>query len=61
MHANEDALLVAHLVRDYLDQYKMDYTKSVYIPEIALDKASDLRLSQSKADLMRRVPSLSDS
>lgn len=53
--------MVGHLVRDYLDHYKMDYTKSVYMPEIALDKASDLRMSQTKADLIRRVPSLGDS
>lgn len=52
---------MGHLVREYLDHYKMDYTKSVYVPEIALDKASDLRLSQTKADLIRRVPSLGES
>ncbi len=45
VHASEDSLLVAHLIRDYFEQYKMDYTKSVYIPEVALDRANDLRQS----------------
>ena len=36
----------------------MDYTKSVYIPEVALDKASDLQMSKTKQDLTRRVAGL---
>lgn len=36
----------------------MDYTKSVYIPEVALDKAADLRQSQQRGDLMNRIPGL---
>lgn len=53
-------MLVAHLIRDYFDQYRMDYSKSVYIPEVALDKAADLRQSQSREHLMRRLPQLSE-
>ena len=60
VHASEESLLVAHLIRDYFEQYKMDYTKSVYIPEVALDKAADLRQSQQRSDLMSRVPGLSE-
>ena len=55
IHSSEDSLLVAHLIREYFDHYKMDYAKSVYVPEIALDKASDLRQSQTKQDLMGRA------
>ena len=55
IHENEEALLVAHLIREYFDHYKMDYAKSVYVPEIMLDQAKDLRVSQNKADLYRRV------
>merc|ERR1712166_442791 len=36
IHENEDALLSAHIIREYLDFYKMDYTKSVYLPEIGI-------------------------
>ena len=36
----------------------MDYTKSVFIPEVALDKAADLRQSQQRTDLMGRVAGL---
>ena len=55
MHENEDALLVAHLIREYLDHYKMDYSKSVYVPEVSLEQAKDGAISQSKADLLKRV------
>lgn len=36
IHENEDALLSAHIMKDYLDYFQMDYTKSVYTPEAAL-------------------------
>ena len=55
IHSSEDALLIAHLIREYFDHYKMDYAKSVYVPEVALEKAADLKHSQTKADLMRRT------
>ena len=29
-------MLASHIVRDYLDHFKMDYTKSVFLPEVAL-------------------------
>ena len=37
IHGNEESLLVAHLIREYFDHFKMDYAKSVYIPEVSLD------------------------
>ena len=55
IHGNEEALLVAHLIRDYFDHYKMDYTKSVYMPEASLDQAKDAQISQNKNDLLKRV------
>ena len=45
IHSSEDALLIAHLIREYFDHYKMDYAKSVYVPEVALEKAADLKHS----------------
>ena len=36
MHESEDTKLVAMLVREYLEFYKMDYTMSVYLPEISM-------------------------
>lgn len=55
IHGNEDALLVAHLIREYFEHFKMDYTKSVYLPEVALEQAKDIQISQQKADLLKRV------
>ena len=55
IHGNEEALLVAHLIRDYFDHYKMDYTKSVYMPEASLDQAKDAQISKNKNDLLKRV------
>lgn len=46
---------MAHLIREYLDHYKMDYSKSVYVPEVSLEQAKDGAISQSKADLLKRV------
>ena len=36
IHQSEEAILSAHVIREYLDFFKMDYTQSVYLPEIAL-------------------------
>ena len=36
IHEDADSKLVALLIRDYLEHYKMDYTMSVYLPEIAM-------------------------
>ena len=30
---NKNALLLAELIREYLDFYKLDYTKQIYMPE----------------------------
>ena len=36
VHEDPDTKLVALLVKDFLEHYKMDYTLSVYLPEISL-------------------------
>ena len=36
VHEDPDTKLVALLVKDFLEYYKMDYTLSVYLPEISL-------------------------
>jgi len=36
IHEDADSKLVALLIKDYLEHYKMDYTLSVYLPEIAM-------------------------
>lgn len=41
VHEDQDTKLVALLVKDFLEHYKMDYTLSVYLPEIALSGAQD--------------------
>ena len=46
---------MAHLIREYFDHYKMDYAKSVYLPEVMLEQAKDLPISMSKGDLLKRV------
>lgn len=51
IHTHEDVLLSAHLVRDYLDTYKMDYTLSVYIPETALQHSKLQKYVQHKEEL----------
>ena len=38
IHEDPDAKLVALLVKDFLEHYKMDYTLSVYKPEIAINE-----------------------
>lgn len=48
-------MLSAHLIREYFDHFKMDYTKSVYIPECALDKAIDYKQTLKKQDLAKKV------
>ena len=55
IHESEDALLIAHLIREYFDHYRMDYSKSVYVPEVSLEQAKDLSISMSKIDLMTRA------
>ena len=36
IHESEDSKLVAQLVREYLEYYRMEYTLSVYLPEVAM-------------------------
>jgi hypothetical protein len=36
VHESEEARLIAHLIKEYLDFYRMEYTLSVYVPEAAL-------------------------
>ena len=36
VHESEESKLVAQLIKDYLEFFRMDYTLSVYTPEIAL-------------------------
>jgi hypothetical protein len=36
IHEDPDAKLMAFLIKDYLEHYKMDYTMSVYLPEVAM-------------------------
>lgn len=55
LHSNDEALLVAHCIREYFDHYKMDYSKSVYMPEASLDQAKDLAISKTKSDLIKRL------
>lgn len=33
---NEDAKLMAQMIREFLEFYRMDYTLSVYLPEVAM-------------------------
>lgn len=55
IHSSEEALLVAHLIREYFEHYRMDYSKSVYLPEVSLEQAKDYQISQTKVDLLKRV------
>jgi len=43
------------LIREYMDHYKMDYSKSVYVPEASIEQAKDISISRTKADLLKRV------
>ena len=36
IHDDPDSKIVALLIREYLEHYKMDYTLSVYLPEVAM-------------------------
>ena len=36
IHGDEDSKIIALMIREYLEHYKMDYTLSVYLPEIAM-------------------------
>lgn len=36
VHESEEARLISHMIKEYLDFYRMEYTLSVYLPEAAL-------------------------
>lgn len=36
IHEDPDSKIIALLIKEYLEHYKMDYTLSVYLPEIAM-------------------------
>lgn len=52
VHEDPDTKLVALLVKDFLEHYKMDYTLSVYLPEIALSGTQD---QVSKEELAQKA------
>ena len=47
----EEARLVAHMIKEYLDFYRMEYTLSVYVPEAALSNQESL----SREELQRKA------
>jgi hypothetical protein len=51
VHEDPDHKLVALLVKDFLEHYKMDYTLSVYCPEVAIQSSQD---QVSKDDLAEK-------
>ena len=46
-------MLVAHLIREYLDFYRMDYTMSVYLPEVCIQNSDIVQIDdlQKKAGI----------
>ena len=48
------------MIRDYFDHFKMDYTQSVYMPEIALQHSKNNKELQSKTDLAKKIGVSSD-
>lgn len=55
IHENEDALLSAHIMKDYLDYFQMDYTKSVYTPEAALQHSAFAKEGLTKAQFLKKA------
>jgi len=51
VHETEEARLVAHMIKEYLDFYRMEYTLSVYVPEAALSNQESL----SREELLRKA------
>ena len=41
VHEDPDSKLIALLIKEYLEHYKMDYTLSVYLPEVAMQGAQN--------------------
>ena len=59
VHEDPDTKLVALLVKDFLEYYKMDYTMSVYLPEIALSRSTDM-LSRDEMAAKAGLPKSND-
>lgn len=51
MHDNDEGKLAAQIVREFLSYYRMDYTMSVYLPEVALQNSEEM----PKDELYRRA------
>ena len=43
IHESKENVLGAHLVLEYLEHFKMDYAKSVYLPEVALQHTDNFQ------------------
>lgn len=43
--------MIAHMIKEYLDFYRMEYTLSVYVPEAALSNQESL----SREELQKRA------
>jgi hypothetical protein len=39
IHDDPDAKLIALLIREYMEHYRMDYSLSVYLPEVVMQNA----------------------
>ncbi|CDW73281.1 fgfr1 oncogene partner [Stylonychia lemnae] len=51
IHENEESKLVAQLIKEYLEFYRMDYTLSTYVPEVALQNQEAL----SRDELVKKT------
>ena len=51
VHENEEARLIAHMVKEFFDFYGMAYANSVFIPEAAFQNEP----SQSREELARKA------
>eukprot|EP00347_Sterkiella_histriomuscorum_P020175 403338816 len=48
IHENEDSKLIALMIKEYLEFYRMEYTLSTYIPEVALQNNESSGLSRDE-------------
>ena len=55
IHNSDDALVGAHIIRDYFDHYKMDYTQSVYLPEVAIHHAAKSQTLTDKSRIAKEA------
>lgn len=47
IHENEESKLIAQMIKEYLEFYRMEYTLSTYVPEVAL-QGSDSQVSREE-------------